>query len=69
MAELTGRLFRTGLIGTGVKALCCFTPLLAIGLTAAGLGGAILWLDAALIPALIAFGALTVFALVRRRAR
>lgn len=60
------RLFRIGAIGTVITALCCFTPLLVIGLTSLGLVGAISYLDAVLLPLLGAFVLLFVFALIQR---
>ena len=62
-----GQLLKTGLIGTGVVALCCFTPLLVIGLGVVGLSAWLGWLDYVLAPALAIFVALTAFALWRRR--
>jgi mercuric ion transport protein len=59
-------LLRVGIIGTAVAALCCFTPVLVVLLGAVGLS-AIGWLDYALLPALVLFLGLTVFALWKRR--
>ena len=61
------RLLRLGIAGTVIAALCCFTPVLVVLLGAAGLSAAVGWLDYALLPALAAFAALTVYALFRRR--
>ena len=61
------KLLVTGLIGTVVAALCCFTPLLVVTLGAVGLSAALGWLDFVLLPALAGFAGLTVYALVRRR--
>ena len=61
------KLLKTGIIGTVVAALCCFTPLLVVifaGLgVSAWLGGA----DFVLFPALFGFMGLTAYALWRRR--
>lgn len=61
------KLLKTGIIGTVVAALCCFTPLLVVLFGALGvsawLGGA----DYALFPALFGFLGLTAYALWRRR--
>lgn len=62
-------LLRTGLVGTAVTALCCFTPVLVILLAAVGLSAILGWLDYVLLPALAAFLALTAYALLRRRRR
>lgn len=61
------RLLRTGLIGTGVAAVCCFTPALVILLSAVGLSAALAWADYVLLPMLALFGGITVYALVRRK--
>ena len=61
------RLFKTGLVGTALTALCCFTPALVILLSALGLGAAVAWLDIILLPLLGAFILLTVFAYFRKR--
>ena len=60
-------LLRVGIIGTVVTALCCFTPVLVVLLGAVGLAAAIGWLDYVLLPALVLFLGLTVFALWKRR--
>ena len=46
------KLFNTGLIGTVIAALCCFTPILVILLGAIGLSAIVGWLDFILLPAL-----------------
>ena len=46
------RLLRTGIVGTVVAALCCFTPLLVVLLGAVGLSAWLDWLDYVLFPAL-----------------
>jgi high-affinity Fe2+/Pb2+ permease len=51
-------LFRVGVVGSVVAALCCagiLTPLLAAGLTAAGLGALTRNLDLVIFPALAVF--------------
>jgi mercuric ion transport protein len=60
-------LLRVGIIGVVVTALCCFTPVLALLLGTVGLAAAIGWLDYVLLPALVLFLGLTVFALWKRR--
>lgn len=55
-------LFRVGVVGSVVAALCCagiLTPLLAAGLTAAGLGALTRNLDLVIFPALAVFLTLT----------
>ena len=60
-------LLKTGIVGTIIAVLCCFTPLLVILLGALGLSAAIGVLDYVLLPALAFFIALTVFALWKRK--
>ncbi len=57
----------TGLIGSGVAALCCFTPALVILLGAIGLSALVGYLDYVLFPALLIFVLITLYALWRRR--
>jgi mercuric ion transport protein len=60
------KLLKTGLIGTCVAAVCCFTPALVVLVGAIGLSAIIGWLDFVLIPAFFMFLALTGYALYRR---
>lgn len=50
-------LLKTGIIGTVIAALCCFTPVLAILLGVVGLSAWLGWLDYVLMPALRCNGA------------
>jgi mercuric ion transport protein len=59
-------LIRTGIIGAIVAALCCFTPVLVVLLGAVGLSALAGYLDVVLIPALVFFAGLTVYAVYRR---
>ena len=61
------KLLEAGLIGTILTALCCFTPILVIGLGAFGLAAATVWLDVILLPLLRVFLCLTAYAVCRRR--
>ena len=63
-----GRL-RTGLVGTAILAICCFTPVLVVLLGAVGLAGIVGWLDWVLLPALAFFLGLTGYALWQERNR
>ena len=65
----TKRLLLTGMIGTVVAALCCFTPLLVVVLGAVGLSALIAILDLVLLPALVIFIGITVYALWKRQSR
>ena len=51
-----GKLLRTGLIGSFIAAICCFTPILVIAFVGAGLGVLVGGLDYFLFPML--FGSL-----------
>ncbi len=59
-------LLRTGIIGTVIVALCCFTPVLVILFGVVGLSAAVGYLDYVLFPALAIFAGLTLYALWRR---
>ncbi len=61
------KLLRTGVIGTVLTALCCFTPILFILLGIIGLSALTGYLDYILFPALAGFIALTIYALYRKR--
>lgn len=60
------KLLLTGVIGTVVAALCCFTPALVVLLGVVGLSALAGVLDYFLIPALVFFAVLTIYALFRR---
>ena len=60
-------LLKTGVAGTVVAALCCATPILVILFGVLGLSAWVSWLDYVLIPALVVFIAITIYALHRRR--
>ena len=62
-------LLRTGLVGSAIAALCCFTPILVVLLGAVGLSAALGWLDFVLLPSLAFFVGLTVYAVYRRQRR
>ena len=69
------KIFKTGLIGTGITALCCFTPILVwglAGLAGLGLGFAttiVPYLDYVLLPLLGLFLCLTLYGLWRAKSR
>lgn len=58
---------KTGIIGTIIAAICCFTPLLVILLAAAGLSAWLVWLDFILLPALVLFLGIIGYGLWRRQ--
>ncbi|UTW13030.1 mercury resistance system transport protein MerF [Marinobacterium rhizophilum] len=60
------RLLKTGIAGTVIVALCCFTPVLVLLLGALGLSALVGYLDIVLLPALAGFVCLTLYALWRK---
>ena len=60
-------MLKVGITGTIIAALCCFTPILVIILSAVGLSALIGILDLVLFPALGLFVAMTGYALWKRR--
>lgn len=60
-------LVKTGIIGSVIAALCCFTPVLVVALGTVGLAAWIGWLDYVLLPALASFIGLTGYAYYRQR--
>ncbi len=60
-------LLKTGIAGSAIAALCCFTPLLVVLLGALGLSSWVGHLDAVLMPALIFFVGLTFYALMKKK--
>lgn len=61
-----GKLVTTGLTGSVVAALCCFTPALALLFGALGLSAWLGWADLVLLPALVLFLGMTAWGLWRR---
>lgn len=65
------KLLCTGVGGSAIAAICCFTPVLVVLFGAVGLSWAVGYLDYVLLPALALFLALTVYVgwrLARNRA-
>ena len=60
-------LVKTGIIGTIILAICCFTPILLILLGIIGLGAISGYLDYVLLPTLGFFIILTIYALYKRK--
>ena len=60
-------LLRTGIVGTLIVALCCFTPILVWLLAMVGLSALTGYLDFVLFPALGFFIALSVYAVWRKQ--
>ena len=61
------RLLTTGIIGTVIAVLCCFTPVLAVLFGILGLSAVLGWLDYVLLPALAFFIGLTIYGVWRRQ--
>lgn len=62
-------MLKTGVIGSAIAAICCFTPILVILAAGVGLSAFVGWLDYALFPALFAFLGVTAYALYLRAGR
>ncbi|MDP6120983.1 MAG: mercury resistance system transport protein MerF [Rhodospirillales bacterium] len=62
-------MLKTGIIGTAITAICCFTPALVIRLGAVGFSAWLGWLDYVLLPTLAVFLAITGYAMVCRSRR
>ena len=60
-------LLKTGIAGTVIAALCCFTPVLVLLLGVVGLSAWIGWLDYVLMPVLLVFVGITIYALRRQQ--
>ncbi len=60
------KILATGLTGTVIAALCCFTPLLVIGLTGAGLSALVGGIDYVVFPILFTSLGLVAYALYQR---
>jgi mercuric ion transport protein len=61
---------RTGIAGTAIAAICCFTPVLVIALGAVGLSAWLGWVDYVLFPAMAIFMGVTAYGLwLRQRNR
>ena len=61
-----GRLLKVGVIGAAIAAICCFTPVLVVLLGVLGLAHLTGVLDYVLLPALLIFVGLIIFALIRK---
>lgn len=61
------RLLWTGLIGSGLVALCCFTPILVVLLGVVALEAITGYLDYVLLPVLAVFLGLALYAGARQR--
>ena len=66
MSDTNKKLLTTGITGTVVAALCCFTPVLVILFGAICLSAWLGWIDYVLFPALGIFVLLTIYAVYQR---
>jgi len=62
-------LLKTGIIGTIILAICCFTPILLVLLGVISLGAISGYLDYVLLPTLAFFIILIIYALYKNRYR
>lgn len=60
-------ILKTGIVGSIIAAICCFTPVLVLLLGAIGLSAWLGWLDYVLLPALIVFLGITAYGLWLRQ--
>lgn len=67
MDRNNSRLLKLGIGGSLIVALCCFTPILLILFGVVGLGALTGYLDYALLPALVIFIGITIYAVQKRR--
>ena len=61
------KLLRTGIVGTVIAAVCCFTPALVVLFGVLGVSAWLGWIDYVLFPALGFFMLVTGYALYRRK--
>ncbi|MDX8383663.1 MAG: mercury resistance system transport protein MerF [Ghiorsea sp.] len=59
-------LLKSGIIGAGIAALCCFTPILVIIFGVVGMAAWVGYLDYILMPVLLFFLLLTIFAVKKK---
>jgi mercuric ion transport protein len=60
-------MLKTGIAGSVIAAICCFTPALVLVLGAVGLSAWLGWIDYVLLPALAMFLAITGYGVYLRR--
>ncbi len=64
------KILKTGLIGSAVMAVCCFTPALVLTMGAVGLSGLVgWWLDLLLLPLLALFVLMAAYGFYQLRQR
>ena len=60
------RLFKVGIVGSILSALCCFTPVLVVLFSAVGLSSMLGLIDYIVLPALAVFVLLTIYAVLKK---
>lgn len=60
------RLFKVGIVGSIISALCCFTPVLVVLFSAVGLSSMLGLIDYIVLPALAVFVLLTIYAVLKK---
>lgn len=60
-------ILKTGIIGSVIAAICCFTPVLVVVFGVVGLSAWLGWLDYVLLPALAIFLGMSAYGLWRRQ--
>ena len=60
------RLFKVGIVGSIISALCCFTPVLVVLFSAVGLSSMLGLIDYIVLPALAVFVLLTIYAMLKK---
>lgn len=61
------KLLGVGIIGTVIAALCCFTPVMVVLVGLVGLSAIVGYLDFVLLPAIVFFVGITIYAVRRSR--
>ncbi|MDA9009340.1 mercury resistance system transport protein MerF [Alphaproteobacteria bacterium] len=64
---MSNKLLKTGIIGTVIMLICCFTPLLVVLFGVVGLSALVGYLDIVLLPALVIFIVITAYAVWKRK--
>ena len=60
------RLFKVGIVGSILSALCCFTPVLVVLFGVVGLSSMLGLIDYIVLPALAGFVLLTIYAVLKK---
>ncbi len=63
---MNNKLLKTGVVGTIIAAICCFTPALVWLMSAIGLAALIVYLDFILLPLLALFVGVLIIGIIAR---